>query len=236
MAHTPIWKTIVDALTREIAQELYAPGDKLPTEMQLAARFGVNRHTVRRALADMSERGITHSRRGAGVFVAHRPTDYPIGKRVRYTQNIQAAGRAPGKDILVLETRKATTREQKMLALDPGAPVHVCEGISTADGQPLALFRSVFPAERFPTLPQSLRELSSITATMMDLGVQDYTRARTRLTARPANATQARHLKLRDGAPLLRSRAVNVDENGIPVEFGTTWFAGDRVNLTIDDD
>lgn len=236
MAHTPIWKSIAEALTREIAQEVYAPGDKLPTEMQLAARFDVNRHTVRRALADMSDRGITHSRRGAGVFVAHRPTDYPIGKRVRYTQNIQAAGRVPGKDILVLETRKANSREQKMLALAAGATVHVCEGISTADGQPLALFRSVFPAERFPDLPQTLRQMSSITATMAELGVQDYTRARTRLTARPASATQARHLKLRDGAPLLRSRAVNVDENGTPVEFGTTWFAGERVNLTIDGD
>lgn len=236
MAKTPIWRSIAKTLTHEIAQELYAPGDKLPTEMQLATRFGVNRHTVRRALSEMSEQGITHSRRGAGVFVAHRPTDYPLSKRVRYTQNLKAAGRVPGKDIMVLETRKANAREAKMLRLDIGAMVHVCEGLSTADGQPLALFRSVFPAGRFPQLPETLRALNSITSTMIELGVKDYTRSHTRLTARQANATQALHLKLREGAPVMRSRAVNVDENGTPVEFGTTWFAGDRVNLTIDAD
>ena len=47
MARTAIWKTITAALTHDIATGKYAPGDRLPTAAQLAARFGVNRHTVR---------------------------------------------------------------------------------------------------------------------------------------------------------------------------------------------
>lgn len=38
---------------------------------------------------------------------------------------------------------------------------------------------------------------------------------------------------LAEGAPILRTRAVNVDGTGHPVEYGTTWFAGDRVALTV---
>ena len=51
--------------------------------------------SVRDALADLGGRGILRSRRGAGVFVEAPPTDYPIGRRVRFHQNIRAAGRLP---------------------------------------------------------------------------------------------------------------------------------------------
>jgi GntR family phosphonate transport system transcriptional regulator len=64
-------------------------------------------------------------------------------------------------------------------------------------------------------------------------GLSDYTRAVTRLTARQADAVQALHLQVAQGAPLLRSITVNVDAAGQPVEFGTTWFVGDRVTLTV---
>ena len=104
MAKTPIWKSIAATLSNEIAVGHYSPGDKLPTEAQLASRFSVNRHTVRRALQDMQEQGLTQSRRGAGVFVMAEPTEYPIGRRVRFHQNIAAAGRLADKRLLSLQT------------------------------------------------------------------------------------------------------------------------------------
>ena len=81
---TPVWQAIAASLRAEISEGRRAPGDKLPTEAQLAARFGVNRHTVRHALAHLVEAGLVRTRRGSGAFVAARPTDYPIGRRVRF--------------------------------------------------------------------------------------------------------------------------------------------------------
>lgn len=233
---TPIWQSIATTLTADIAEGRYGPGDKLPTEAELSARFGVNRHTVRRALSSLAERGLTHARRGAGVFVTQAPTDYPIGRRVRFHQNLRAAGRMPTRHILGAETRTANGREAEALDLAPGAPVHVSEGMSLADDQPLALFRSVFPAERFPGLLDLLAELGSVTLALAQYGVNDFTRASTRLTAKRANATQARHLLLSEGDPILRTVGINIDEGGRPVEYGHTWFAGDRVTLTLADD
>ncbi|MEY8839925.1 GntR family transcriptional regulator, partial [Cribrihabitans sp. XS_ASV171] len=115
MRRTPIWTSIAQQLTADIAEGRHDTGDRLPTEAQLAARFGVNRHTVRRALAALAEQGLVHARRGAGVFVTARPTDYPIGKRVRYHQSIAAAGRIPGKRILSLSLRAADLREAEAL-------------------------------------------------------------------------------------------------------------------------
>jgi GntR family phosphonate transport system transcriptional regulator len=87
-----------------------------------------------------------HARRGAGVFVQHRQMPYPIGKRVRFHQNLMAAGRVPEKRVLLLQTRSASPREAEALDLAEGARVHVYEGLSLSDEVPIALFRSVFPA------------------------------------------------------------------------------------------
>ena len=236
MSRIPVWKTIALSLTEDIAEGRYGEGDQLPTEAQLAATHGVNRHTVRRALADLADQGLVHARRGAGVFVAARPTDYAIGKRVRFHKNIAAGGRIPGKLILTLLTRAADAAEAEALGLPPGAQVHVYDGLSLADGQPIAVFQSVFPAARFPGLPEILAETRSVTVALQRLGVADFTRISTRLTARPANATQALHLRLNEGAPLMFSTGINVDPEGRPVEYGRTWFAGDRVTLTLGED
>ncbi len=229
----PIWAAIAETLRAEIAAGHYAPGTKLPTEAALAARFGVNRHTVRHGLAHLAEAGLVHARRGSGVFVAGGSTDYPLGRRVRFHQNLAASGRTPSRQISRLETRRADAAEAEALALQPGAEVHVVEGLSLADGVPIAAFRSVFPAARFPGLIAILRETSSITTALKAAGVADYTRASTRLTAKSASATLALQLQLSQGAPILRSVGVNVDAAGAPVEYGKTWFAGDRVTLTV---
>lgn len=233
MSRTPIWKTIAQGLTSDIAEGRYDAGSRLPTEAQLAATHGVNRHTVRRALAEMAEQGLVHARRGAGVFVTAQPTEYAIGKRVRYHQSIAAGGKIPGKKILTLNTRLADTTEAEALNLSPGDPVHVYDGLSLADGQSIAVFQSVFPAERFPDLLDTLTETQSVTKALQMHGIADYTRLWTRLTARGADATQALHLRLSEGAPVLYSIGVNVDSDGLPVELGRTCFAGDRVTLTL---
>ncbi len=233
MASKALWSSIAETLTAEIGAGHYRPGDKLPTEAALAARFGVNRHTVRHALASLAEAGSVHSRRGAGVFVTLRPTDYRLGRRVRFHQNVLAAGQTPSRRITRIETRPADAEEARALRLRPDAAVHVVEGISLADDQPLAVFRSIFPAERLPDLPRALREAGSITKALGASGVADYTRAETRLTAQIADPVQALALHLRPGSAVLRTVAVNVDAGGVPVELGTTWFAGDRVTLTV---
>lgn len=235
-SRTPIWTAIRTSLSDEIVSGRYPSGARLPSEAGLSARFGVNRHTVRRALKAMAEAGLVHPRRGAGVFVTARPTDYPIGRRVRFHQNLRAAGRTPERRILLLETRAADPSEAEALAIGAGAAVHVCEGLSLADGQPLAHFRSVFPADFLPGLLAALEQTSSVTAALASQGVADYTRAWTRLDARLATATRALHLRIGEGAPILRSVSLNVDLAGRPVEYGRTWFAGDRVTLTLADD
>ncbi len=233
MPKPSLWAAIADALTAEIAAGHYRPGDRLPTEAELSARFSVNRHTIRHAMASLADRGLVHSRRGSGVFVAARPTTYPLGQRVRFHDNVLAAGQTPSRRISRAETRPADAEEAMSLRIEPGDPLHVVEGLSLADGQPMAAFRSLFPAARFPGLLAEVAKSGSITAALAACGLEDYTRRETRLSAELAGPVLALPLQVRPGAAVLRSVAVNVDAGGDPVEHGTTWFAGERVTLTV---
>jgi GntR family phosphonate transport system transcriptional regulator len=229
-----IWRQIRDALGAELGLR-YRAGDRLPSEAQLAIRFGVNRHTVRRALAELQTQGLVHSRRGAGVFVTAAPIAYRLGRRTRFSRNLAEAGQTGSREILRLETVPGTPAELDALGIAKGGHVHVLEAVGAADGVPFSCSHSVFPAARLPGLADRLRATGSITAALAACGVADYRRASTRLVAERATGAVARHLRLAEGAPVLRAVALNVDPDGRPVEHGRTWFSSDRVELVIDE-
>ncbi len=109
---------VADALRDDLARGRFGPGDRLPAEAALARRFALNRHTVRDTLARLAAEGLVISRRGAGSFVASRPTDYPLGRRVRFEANLRAAGRTPAREVLALLTRAADEGEAAALGLE----------------------------------------------------------------------------------------------------------------------
>lgn len=231
---TPIWRSIADALRQDISLGHYGEGGKLPTEAQLAERFGVNRHTVRHAISQLANDGLVHARRGSGVFVLAKPLDYPLSDRVRFHENLLAAGRLPGKRILSVEARSASVEDAKRLRISEGDSVAVAYSLSFSDGTPVALAEARFPEVRLPGLADALRRAKGISEALGSVGVTDYTRASTRLTATLANATQALHLQMREGAPLLLTTSLSLAPDGLPVEYGQTWFASDRITLTLE--
>ena len=231
---TSLFAAIADTLRAEIGEGRYTTGDRLPTEAALSSRFGVNRHTVRHAIARLVEEGLVHTRRGSGAYVTGRPIDYPLGRRVRFRQSLRAAGHLPDKEILSIETLPATEDEARRLDLTQGDLIAITRVVILGDGTPIGLSESRFPEHRLPGIAEALREEDGVTLALASVGVTDYTRASTRLSARAATATQAHHLRIREGAPLLFASAINVDGEGRPVEFGQTWFVGDRLTLTIE--
>ncbi|MGJ8585926.1 MAG: phosphonate metabolism transcriptional regulator PhnF [Marinosulfonomonas sp.] len=235
MPKVPVWKTIADHIRRDIAKGHYKPGEKLPTEAAFATRFDVNRHTIRHAISALAEEDVVYSRRGSGVFVSQESAQYALGKRVRFHQNLGHFGSDAVKQVLELGTRSADAKECKSLGLKKGSLVHVYKGLGVIKNKPVAHFISVFPAARFENLIADITQDPSVTRALKRAGVQDFTRASTRLTAVLADTITARLLMINPGAALIRSIGVNVDEDGTPVELGTTWFAGDKVELTLDE-
>lgn len=69
---------------------------------------------------------------------------------------------------------------------------------------------------------------ASVTQALATRGIADHTHASTRLLASVATPHQAARLRLPGSAALLRSTSIDVEARGRPVEYGATWFAGDR--------
>src|SRR5262245_26458277 len=90
-----LWRRIADELEHAIRLGSHAVGDRLPGELEIAQRFAVNRHTVRRALAELAARGLVRAQRGSGTFVEHARLAYPIHARTRFSEIVGRAGRAP---------------------------------------------------------------------------------------------------------------------------------------------
>ena len=230
-----LWRSIYDRLHEEVATGHYKPGEKLPTETDLARRFGVNRHTVRHAMAELRDRGIVYSRRGAGIFVATRPMAYKIGRKTRFSKNLLDAQQAPTLRFLRLETRHADKIERENLALGRNAEVHVVEGIGLSSNIPITHFTSIFPAAPLDGFIAALKSAGSISTALSACKIMDYERQRTEITAILATPETAAHLACQVGDPLLRTRSLN-QSNGVPVEFGTSLFSANHIAFVVGDD
>lgn len=229
-----LWRQIGEALEHDIAAGAIAPGARLPTEAQLAARFGVNRHTVRRAMEELSRRGLVRVEQGRGSFVTEDVIDYTIGPRTRFSEVIRRQNREPAGTILRVEEVPADRAAAEALGVRRGARLVLVERLSSADGRPICLGAHHFPAARLGGIAALVREGSGITAALAALGVSDYLRKITRVTARMPSPREAELLRQPRTRPVLVSESINIDTAGAPVEWGVARYPTARVQIVFE--
>jgi GntR family phosphonate transport system transcriptional regulator len=229
----PLWQQIESNLQDDIASGQFGRGARLPPAGILARRLGVNRHTVRRALAALAQRGLLRVEPGRGTFVHDTAIDYPIGKRTRFRQNMDQLNVSRTCEVLKIEQLVASTRVTEALALVRRERAWRVEYTSRADGRAFDHCEAYFPAARFPGLDQVFARTHSVTATLAEFNVRDYFRRYTRVAARLPSAAVARVLEQPARRPVLEVESLNVDARGMPVQYGLTRFAGERVQLLL---
>lgn len=228
-----VWRQIADTLSTEIRDRAYADTGRLPGEIELAARFGVNRHTLRQAVAALQSEGLVRIEPGRGMFVQHELLDYALSRRTRFSENLLSQGLLPSKQLLTAREMPAPERAAKELKLDKGAKVLRVEMLDEANDAPIGLATAYYPALRFVGLLDMLAEGTRTTDILKHFGVQDYVREQSRITTQMPNEEAARLLKQPGTRPLLCVVCVDVDMDGTPIKYGETYFCGDRVQLVV---
>jgi GntR family phosphonate transport system transcriptional regulator len=226
------WRQIADSLGRDIVEARFA-GGRLPTEPDLAARFGVNRHTIRRAIGMLADQGLVRVEQGRGTFVAAGHIDYLVGRRTRFSANLQREGREAGHRLIAANRAAADAPTAQDLGLAPGTAIIEIETLGEADLAPISYAIHRFPADRFAALPEAFAASLSITEALAVCGVADYTRRVTRLLARMPSELEARYLEQPLSRPVLQTEAVNVDPAGVPIQRSRSVFAADRVQMIV---
>lgn len=234
-----LWSQIVARIAKDIETGRYKREERLPTELQLAQDYGVNRHTIRRALEELATARIIRTEHGRGSFVNDEVMDYHVGTRPRFSEWVRKQNRTPLGDVLKLaelplgdlpEAGPAGTA----LGLTAQAPVLLLERVGMADDKPLSLSRHIFPAAKLPGLLAALKENHSITASLAAIGIHDYTRRWTRVGARLPDSREARLLRMARNDALLTTESVDAFETGEPLEYGCACYPSTRMQLVFE--
>lgn len=230
-----LWRQIADRIRLGIASGDLGADGRLPPETGLSERFGVNRHTVRAAIAALVQEGVLRAEQGRGTFVsARRKLSYPISARTRFSTGLQGQVRDSRSVLLARSEEEAAGKVAEALALPGGARVTRLETLSEADGRPISRASTWFDAVRFPGFDRVYAETLSVTAAFKTFGIDDYFRRSTIVSARHADTADLADLGLSPGAIVLVAVAVNVDPDGRPIQFAETRFVADRVELSVD--
>ncbi|MBB6508090.1 GntR family phosphonate transport system transcriptional regulator [Rhizobium soli] len=230
-----LWRQIADRIRTAIANGDYDATGKVPPEISLAAEFGVNRHTVRSALAALAQEGIVRAVQGRGTLIERKERlNFPISRRTRFSEGIGDQAKEKEGLLLAASEESATPDLASRLQLAVGAAVIRLETLRKADRRPVSRATAWFPAERFAGIAEAYRDSGSITAAFTALGLTDYLRVSTEVTAVHADSGDLADLELSPGAIMLVTRALNADADGVPVQYAISRFPADMVQFTIE--
>jgi GntR family transcriptional regulator, phosphonate transport system regulatory protein len=229
-----LWRQIAGQIQGDIASGTCKPGTRLPTEAEFSTRFGVNRHTVRRALEELSRDGLVRVEQGRGAFVAEDVLDYNVEARTRFSEWIRKHNKEPSGIIRQLREIPADRRVADGLGVRAGSRVVLLERLGFADDRPVSLARHYFPATRLKGLFHALQATPRITEALRAVGVEDYLRQQTRVTARLPTKTEAELLRMARNHPVLITENINVDRAGTIVEFASGCYPTPRVQIVFE--
>ncbi len=229
-----LWRCIADDFEQTILIGKFANREKLPGENEIAEHYGVNRHTVRRAIAELAGRGLVYTERGSGTYVKADKLDYPIGERTRFSEIVAAAGHEAEGRLQGHRLEPANIEVAGRLGLDAGATVVGREIVRTSPPVPITAAPTWLSGAPFTEAPKVFRQNRSVTRMLDHYGVKGYRRKWTRIGAGLVDAIDAARLRLSVHRPILVVESLDVASNDDPILTTRGRFAADRIALTVE--
>jgi GntR family transcriptional regulator len=227
-----LYRKVADDIKAAIAAGEYGAGTRLPSESELARRYGVSRGTVRQAFAALRADGVIASRRGARRTVIGGSRVQSFGELLSFSKWAKSLGEVPSGQLISLDRRPATDEEETRLAIEPGASVYFMTRVRLLSGNPVMIERAVYPERVGALLAGFDLETESVTERLEELGVV-WTDSEHIIDAVPASAEDAQLLDVVRGVPMLRERRHTTDQAGSPVEWSDDRYLGGAVAFSV---
>ena len=220
---SPLYQQIKGLLLQSLQGGEWKPGEAIPSEMDLAARFRVSQGTVRKAIDELAAENLLVRRQGKGTFVAthaEQHVQYRFLKLVPDSGDSEAEVPAQ-RDILECRRTRASGVVARALGLRSGDAVMQVRRVLAFDGKPTILEDLWLPGSAFKGLTaERMAAYQGPTYAMFELefGVR-MVRAEEKIRAVAADATQARLLAVAAGTPLLSVERIAYTYNDVPMEL-----------------
>ncbi len=226
----PAYLAIASELRVRIEHGELLPHGALPSERELGQTFGVSRMTARHAVTQLEKEGYVYRHPPRGTFVAEPRIPLRIGS---FTDEIVRGGRRPGAEVIWAETHAPTVAVREALELRADALVHGLQRLRSANGEPLAVETTYFPAELCPELLDGPLD-GSLWGTLRERAGVVPVRAAATIEAVPMDHDAADQLVVPAGSPAILLLRRSWDTEGRCFEVARDLYRGDRAEFRID--
>jgi GntR family transcriptional regulator len=221
MKKAPLYKQVKAAIIESLTRNEWRLGERIPTEPELASKYGVGISTVRAAVAELEHVGVLSRRQGAGTFVVV-PSRHTELHRFFRIAPLDGSKASPRSELLSFKRRKADAATAEALQLAPSArTVFVLKNLMRFSDEPVALSEFAIPERLFPNLTKQL----FVSAGLAPFGFYhkfygiSIIRTVERLFAVEAGAAAAAYLRVKKADPVLEVHRVACTFDDLPVEF-----------------
>lgn len=215
MAKTPAYRTVYQAIKKQIREKKYPVGSLLPTEGELEQEFSVSRTTVRRAIGLLVSDGYIKVTQGRGTEVLDRSTFQNLNHISSITESLTAKGHTVTSREMDIRKVRVTGQVAKMLQLNEGCEAYLVQRLQYADDAPIALMINYLRVEQVPGLERFSGRFSGLYAFLERQYGIVIKEATEYLSATTADFCEAKLLHVDVGAPLLCSRRISCTEAGV---------------------
>jgi GntR family transcriptional regulator len=230
MTPQPQYRQIEQALRARISS--LPPGERVPSDAELCAEFGVSRMTARHAMQRLAEDGLIRREPGRGSFVARPLAHRRANRLMTFTQEMTRAGRVPSSRVLTRVVRPASPDEAASLGIPARQPVVHLRRLRLADGEPIVLESTVLIGETADAVMAADLANGSLHETLTQAGFS-LRRGTGTISAAAATAEDARLLSIRTSDPLLVEQRVIRDPDDRPIEATESRYSASRYALVV---
>ena len=233
MAGPPIYQSLFVLLRAQIREGQFAPGDKLPGEVELARQHGCSRVTIRKALERLAAEGLVERQQGRGTVVASGRATEPVRAEVAgFVENLLALGLRTQVQVLNFSFDVPPLRVRTELGLPEGRQALHTVRLRHYKGKPFSYSIAWVPEEIGQTFSRVDLEARSLTQLLRQAGVTAV-RAHQRVFATAADTVMAPLLGVDPGSPLLGIERRVEEGNGRVVEFLRVFYHPERYEFEI---
>jgi len=231
-AFSPLYQQIKGLILQSLQAGEWKPGEAIPSEMDLAARFGVSQGTVRKAIDELAGENLLLRRQGKGTFVSTHAEQHVQYRFLRLMpDNGDATTEGPAeRRIIDCRSVRASAEVARTLGLRTGESVIHARRVLSFHGEPTILEDLWLPGSAFKGLTAlQMSDYPGPTYAMLELefGVR-MVRADEKIRAVLPDAEQASLLHVAQQTPLLSVVRTSYTYNDVPMELRRGLYRTDR--------
>lgn len=231
MTEVPLYGKVEEVLASEIARGDLRPGDQLPSEDELLARFAVSRITVRRAIQNLIQRGMVEIQRGRGTFVLPPKVSQELTKLTGFVEDMDTHGRKATARVVSQTIVAADAKVATQLGVSKGTRVTRIERVRLADSVPMSFDETYLPLDIGKKIVRNDLRLKPIFMLLEEKYGIPLMEAEYKLEAMAASPKVAIALAIQQGAPIFQIERTSFTQDGQPIDYEILSYRGDLIRF-----